>query len=65
MLTRVCVWGVRSGMDEPTWRKGVPFQYLLSSSQDPSFPGALTHLVLKPGDGTLVQTSPHNRARRV
>ena len=59
------VWGVRSGMDEPTWRRGDPFGYLLSSSQDPSFPGALTHLVRKPGDGALVQTSLHNCARRV
>ena len=65
MLIRGRVWGVRSGMDEPTWRRGVPFGCLLSSSQHPSFPGAHIHLVGKPGDGALLQTSLPNRARRV
>ena len=63
-LIRGRAWVVRSGMDEPTWRRGVPFGCLLSSSQRPSFPGALIHLVRKPGDGALIQTSLPNRARR-
>ena len=52
-------------MDELTWRGGVPFGYLLSYSQGPSFLGDLIHLVCKPGDGSVVQTSLPNGARRV
>lgn len=38
---------------------------LLRSSQDPPFPGAISHLVCKAGHGSLTQITLSNHARRV